>query len=260
MAATTPATEVSTAGSRMPICPEVTACEAALTSADTSPTRPRPPWRTSRSGPSRCGRARCPRARARRAPRRGPRAASPARAGVLTAEPAAVPTNVTTAVTHTMTPTTMPGVGLRWVRAAVRTTAMGTASTPTGCTTDSGRGSARSRAASTRPRRARARATTRACARPRGAPQRQRAGAPVGLGGWGRRFARTLAHGAVLQHGSTREAERGDHGEGDRRQRLDELGFGHTAPLSHACRVAQPARSTPAIRKSPGDAPITIRS
>ena len=59
-------------------------------------------------------------------------------AGVLTAEPAAVPTNVTTAVTHTMTPTTMPDVGLRCVRAAASTTAIGTASTPTGCTTDSG--------------------------------------------------------------------------------------------------------------------------
>ena len=67
-------------------------------------------------------------------------------------------------------------------------------------------------------------------------------------------------HRAVLQYRRAREEERGDHGEGDRRQRLDELGLGHAAPSSHGCRMPQPARSTPANRKSPGDAPITIRS
>src|SRR6185436_10436882 len=139
MAATTPAREVRTAGSKMPIWPDVTACEAARTSADTSPNAPAPAMAhaTQRAQPVRASPT--PASTSTTRPTTTP-ASSMARpgAGVLTAEPAAVPTNVTTAVTQTMTPTTIPDVGLRCVRAAASTTAIGTASTPTGCTTDRG--------------------------------------------------------------------------------------------------------------------------
>ena len=154
---------------------------------------------------------------------------APPGGGLLTAVPAAMPTNAATPSTHTPTPTSTPRPGRRPVRTALSSTAIGTASTPTGCTTDSGASTSATACSSVPPP---------ASASPTSQPGRRVAAISPGSDRTGcaprasPATRRGRGHRPVLQHGRPGEADRAEHGQHDRRRGGGQRG-------AHPARSAQ---------------------